>query len=174
MDTGAGAERGCSVSSLMSWLGPLHVVKGPGKKKINKSETSFRPVLSDLKWNVQNEQSLKGLGMSLLCLGWQTPTVELIRINQLVRDHDPYSGWPQAQNIYMIHIYQNNILKIFIECLTRPEFVSRLLCVSESSWRQTSDSWHQLPVRWRGENTLPMMTWNLNLNNFAYQIQTTS
>lgn len=48
-------------------------------------------------------------------LGWQTPTVKLIRINQLVRAHDPYSEWLQAQNIYDIYdnIYQNDILKIF-------------------------------------------------------------
>ena len=39
-----------------------------------------------------------------LSLGWQIPTVELIKINQLVRAHDPYSEWLQAQNIYDTYI----------------------------------------------------------------------
>lgn len=52
------------MSSLISRLVLVHVVKGPGK--INKSETRFMPVLLDLKRNVQNEQSLKWLGVSLI------------------------------------------------------------------------------------------------------------
>lgn len=118
-------------------------------------------------------------------LGWQTPTVELIRINQLVRAHDPYSEWLQAQNIYDIYdnIYQNDILKIFIEYLTRPEFVSHLLCMSESYWQQmrTCLEIHRFQTINMGyqsgggeEIHFPMMTWNLNLHSFAYQIQTTS
>lgn len=43
MDIDAGAERGCSVSSVISWLVPFHVVKGPGKKSINQ-----RPIYSSI------------------------------------------------------------------------------------------------------------------------------